>query len=99
MRGGRWGPGREPWQGAGQSPTKKILRFFFVFWQMCSRRALRGRFGRGSSLSHFPRPGLPSAPRDRLRTSEHANVDQLYVNSLVAPLSKKARKKMRGTVA
>ena len=29
-------------------------------------------------LSHFGRPGLPSAPRDRLRTSEHADVDQLY---------------------
>ena len=29
-------------------------------------------------LSHFGRPGLPSAPRDRLRTSEHANADQLY---------------------
>ena len=43
--------------------------------------------GRGSSLSHFGRPGLPSAPRDRLRTSEHANVDQLYLADHRVPCS------------
>ena len=31
-----------------------------------------------TSLANFGRPGLSSAPRDRLRTSEHADVDQLY---------------------